>query len=69
MIDLGGGLWMIITVLFVCLLAAAMAYGIWASRNAPRDAVTMERKNKATRENFSEDAVEERPLLGDRKSR
>jgi hypothetical protein len=68
-IDLGGALGMAITVLFVCILAAGIAYGIWASRNAPRDRVTMQRKNRATRENFSEYAVEEKPLLGDRKSR
>jgi len=69
MIDLGGALGLAITVLFVCILAAGIAYGIWASRHAPRDPVTMRRKNKATRENFSERAVEEKPLLGDKKSR
>jgi len=65
MIDLGGGLGLIITVLSVCILAAGLAYGIWASRKAPRDPLTMQRKNAATRANFSEDAVEEKPLLGD----
>jgi len=69
MIDLGGGLGMVITVLFVVILSAGLAYGIWASRHAPRDPATLKRKDEATRENFSEKAVEERPLLGDRKSR
>jgi hypothetical protein len=35
MIDLGGGLGMVITVLFVVILGAGLAYGIWASRHAP----------------------------------
>ena len=69
MIDLGGALGMAITVLFVCILAAGIAYGIWASRNAPGDRVTMQRKNAATRENLSTDAVEEKSLLRGRKSR
>jgi hypothetical protein len=68
MIDLAGGLGMVITVLFVVILGAGLAYGIWASRHAPRDPVTLKRKDEATRENFSEKAVEERPLLGDKKS-
>jgi len=69
MIDLGGALGMTITVLFVAILAAGLAYGIWASGHAPRDPLTMRRKNQATRENFSDDAVEEKPLLRDRKTR
>jgi hypothetical protein len=69
MIDLGGGLAMVITVLFVVILGAGLAYGIWASRHAPRDPATLKRKDEATRENFSENAVEEKPLLGDKKSR
>jgi hypothetical protein len=35
MIDLGGGLGMVITVLFVVILGAGLAYGIWASRQRP----------------------------------
>lgn len=63
MIDAGGALWATITVVFVIALGAALAYGAWTWRHAPRDPETMARKDAATRRNYSEDAVEEVPLM------
>ena len=63
MIDAGGSLWAVITIGFVVLLAAGIAYGTWTWRHAPRDPETMRRKNEATRRNYSADAVEEVPLV------
>jgi hypothetical protein len=63
MADLGGSLWALITIGFVVVLAAGLAYGTFMWRRAPRDPLTMARKDAATRRNYSEDAVEERPIL------
>jgi hypothetical protein len=65
MTDAGGSLWAVITIGFVVLLAIGIAYGTWSWSRAPRDPETMRRKNKATRRNYSEDGVEEVPLLSD----
>jgi hypothetical protein len=65
MADLGGSLWALITVGFVVILAAALAYGTWMWTRAPRDAWTMARKDAATRRNYSPDAVEEKPILSE----
>jgi hypothetical protein len=63
MIDAGGSLWAIITIGFVVLLGLGMAYGTWMWRRAPRDPETTRRKDEATRRNYSDNAVEEVPLV------
>lgn len=37
--------------------------GIWATRHAPRDAKTLREKDAAARENFKDEAMQERPIL------
>jgi hypothetical protein len=63
MLDLAGTWWVAVIVLSTTILGAGLGYGIWASRHAPRDARTMRVKDAATRRNFEEGAVEERPLF------
>ena len=63
MLDLAGTWWAVIIVLSTTILGAGLGYGIWAARHAPRDARTMQKKDAATRANYDEGAVEERPLF------
>lgn len=63
MLDLAGTWWAAIIVLSTTLLGAGLGYGVWATRHAPKDARTRQKKDAATRENFADDAVEERPIF------
>ena len=63
MLDLGGTWWALVIVISTTILGMGLGYGIWASRHAPRDRRTLREKDAATRENFKDDAVEERPLF------
>jgi hypothetical protein len=63
MLDLAGTWWALVIVLSTTILGAGLGYGIWAARHAPRDRKTMREKDAATRENYSDHAVEERPIL------
>ena len=62
MLDLAGTWWAAIIVLSTTILGAGLGYGIWAARHAPRDVQTMRAKDAATRDNFADDAVDERSL-------
>ena len=63
MLDLAGTWWAAIIVLATAILGVGLGYGIWTTRHAPKDARTMLIKDAATRENYKEGAVEERPIL------
>lgn len=63
MLDLAGTWWALIIILSTTILGAGLGYGVWAARHAPRDAKTMRKKDAATRENYSDHAVEERPIF------
>jgi hypothetical protein len=63
MLDFGGLWWALVIVISTTILGVGLGYGIWASRHAPRDAQTLRKRDAATRENFKDDAVEERPLF------
>lgn len=65
MLDLAGTWWALVIVLSTVMLGAALGYGVWAARHAPRDRKTMREKDAATRENYRDDAVEERPIVKD----
>ena len=65
MIDAGGTLWFIITVAGAVILALGILLSAQKARHAPRDAETLRQKREATRENFSDDAVEEKPIFGE----
>ncbi|MGE0006532.1 MAG: hypothetical protein AB7S92_13170 [Parvibaculaceae bacterium] len=65
MLDLAGTWWAAIIVLSTTILGAGLGYGVWAARHAPRDARTLQKKDAATRENYNDAAVEERPILKD----
>jgi hypothetical protein len=63
MLDLAGTWWALVIVISTTILGLGLGYGIWATRHAPRDAWTLRKKDAATRENFNNDAVEERPIV------
>jgi hypothetical protein len=45
--DIGGSLWLIIDVVFVCLLAAAMIYGLYHWRQRRKTKITEEIEKQA----------------------
>jgi hypothetical protein len=63
MLDLAGTWWALVIVVSTTILGMGLGYGIWATRHAPRDAKTLREKDASTRENFKEEAVQERPIL------
>jgi hypothetical protein len=63
MLDLAGTWWALVIVISTAILGMGLGYGIWASRLAPRDPRTLREKDAATRENFKDEAVEERPIF------
>ncbi|WP_162918276.1 hypothetical protein [Taklimakanibacter deserti] len=63
MLDLAGIWWAVVIVLSTTILGAGLGYGVWAARHAPRDAKTLREKDAATRRNFDDAAVEERPVF------
>jgi hypothetical protein len=63
MLDLAGTWWALVIVISTTILGMGLGYGIWASRHAPRDARTLRAKDTATRENFKDEAAEERPII------
>lgn len=65
MIDAGGAFWILIAVVGAALLAMGLLYASQQAKNASRDAETLRLKREATRENFSDAAVEEKPIFAD----
>jgi hypothetical protein len=65
MIDAGGVLWFTITVVGAIILALGILLSSQRAKHAPRDAETLRRKREATRANFSDEAVEEKPIFGE----
>lgn len=65
MIDAGGTMWILIAVVGAAVLALGLFYASQQAKEAPRDAVTLNLKDEMTRQNFSDDAVEEKPLFAE----
>lgn len=65
MIDAGGTMWILIAVVGAVVLALGLFYASQQAKEAPRDAVTLNLKDEMTRQNFSEEAVEEKPLFAE----
>ena len=69
MIDASGTLWILIAVVGAVILALGLLYASQQSEEAPRDAVTLRLRRKKTKENFSDAAVEEKPVFGETEAR
>ena len=65
MIDAAGTMWILIAVIGAVLLAFGLFYASQQAKDAPRDAVTLRLKREQTKENFSDAAVEEKPIFSD----
>jgi hypothetical protein len=65
MIDAAGTMWILIAVIGAVMLALALFYASQQAEDAPRDAVTLRLKREKTKENFSDAAVEEKPIFSD----
>ena len=69
MIDAGGTLWILIAVVGAVILVLGLLYASQQAEDAPRDAVTLRLKRKRTKENFSDAAVEEKPVFAESEAR
>jgi hypothetical protein len=56
----GGWLWFVVDVIFVALLALGMIYGTLQWRSRRQSAVSDRERDRATRENYREEAEKER---------
>jgi hypothetical protein len=65
MIDAAGTMWILIAVIGAVILAFGLFYASQQAKDAPRDAVTLRLKREQTKENFSDAAVEEKPIFSD----
>ena len=65
MIDASGTLWILIAVVSAVILALGLLYASQQAEDVPRDAVTLRLKRKQTKENFSDTAVQEKPLFAE----
>jgi hypothetical protein len=52
MMELGGALWLLIDVVFVAVLAGALAYAIYQWRHRPRNQATQEVSDEAVRKEY-----------------